>query len=337
VNSGILLVLDRRELQVRVEHRSVRVDFPDGRFERFPPALLDAVVVHGSPMVRADVWRLLAEHRVPAALLPARGRASATWMGAGLGASVGTRKAQYAMAADASENIAMARWMVERKLLGYLGAAAEEQQATLAPRIRQWVSALPDCTEMASILGIEGSAARLWYTNLAKRLSPNWEFNGRNRRPPRDPVNAMLSLGYTLLTTVVHGRVEAAGLDPWLGFLHEAVPGRPALTLDVMEPLRPHVDRMVLGLTERGFDPGDFDSTVRDGCRLNKDARGRFYVAWADWARSCTDPFPQQEDGAGLSMPPETYRTEPRGLQSTARHLVRALRRHLLRRVAGRV
>ncbi len=336
MNGGILLVLDRRELHVWVEHRSVRVDFPDGRFERFPPVLLDAVVVHGSPMVRADVWRLLAEHRVPAALLPARGRASATWMGAGLGASVGTRKAQYAMAADASGRLTMARWMVERKLLGYLGAATDDQQATLAPKIRQWVSALPECTEMASILGIEGSAARVWYTDLGERLASDWRFNGRNRRPPRDPVNAMLSLGYTLLATVVHGRVEAAGLDPWLGFLHKAVPGRPALTLDVMEPLRPHVDRMVLGLTERGFNPGDFDSTVRDGCRLNKDARGRFYAAWPDWARNCTDPFPQQEDGAGLSMPPETNRTEPRGLQSAACHLVRALRRHLLHSVGGR-
>jgi CRISPR-associated protein Cas1 len=111
-------------------------------------------------------------------------------------------------------------------------------------------------------------------------------------------VNALFSLGHTLLATQALGRVEAAGLDAWQGFLHVPVSGRPALALDIMEPLRPWVELFVLDLLDTALSPEDFRCSEGEGCRLDKDARGRFYAAWSEWSRAV--PADGHFHGTGL-------------------------------------
>ncbi len=100
---------------------------------------------------------------------------------------------------------------------------------------------------LAELLGIEGNAARLYFGDLAGMMKPEdvegaeplpFEMDGRNRRPPRDPVNAMLSLGYSLLAKDLTVACYAVGFDPYVGFYHQPRFGRPALALDLMEPFR---------------------------------------------------------------------------------------------------
>ena len=227
MSDGLLLVLDRRELRISVENRTVRVDEPDGHFRRFPPALLQAVVIQGAPEVRCDVWRLLAEHNVPATLLPSRGRGEPAWMGAGLSASVAPRQAQYAAATRPEQRLALARELVLAKLSACRDVLAwrEERDEVLLEQLQQQEAAVEHSHDLAALLGVEGTAARHWFAGLQARIPEHWGFQGRNRRPPRDPVNALLSLGYTLLATLAQARVEATGLDPWRGFLHEPVAG----------------------------------------------------------------------------------------------------------------
>jgi len=109
----------------------------------------------------------------------------------------------------------------------------------------------------------------------------SFDFQGRNRRPPKDPVNALLSQAYSILAKELTGICHAVGLDPFLGFLHQPRYGRPALALDLMEEFRPLVaDSVVISLlNRRELDAGDFERTTR-GTFMGDDARKQFWRAW---------------------------------------------------------
>ena len=139
-------------------------------------------------------------------------------------------------------------------------------------------------------MGLEGQLAHAWFVLLAHSLPFHWKFAGRNRRPPRDPVNALLSLGYTLLSSEIHQLVTASGLDPSLGFLHQDTPGRESLMLNFTEIFRSGVDSFVLQwLAETDLNESSFYFRTKEGCRLSKQTRPLFFKAWAhyryQWAR----------------------------------------------------
>ena len=134
--------------------------------------------------------------------------------------------------------------------------------------------------------GIEGYLARQWFSMLQQKVDPIWQFIGRNRRPPKDPVNALLSLSYTLMLAEVQAALQQRGLDVELGFLHEVVPGRPSLALDIMEPLRPLVDTWVMQLIYEGRMHPLLFQNQKDAVLLNKDGRKAFYGAWYQWVNA---------------------------------------------------
>jgi len=134
------------------------------------------------------------------------------------------------------------------------------------------------------LLGLEGAATREYFQALGPLLGGEWAFKGRHRRPPPDPVNALLSFGYTLLLHDAIAALETAGLDPYSGFLHQARVGRPSLALDLIEELRPViVDSVVLRALRTGMlhredfvtDPGPPVS-----CRCTRDALKRYIAAY---------------------------------------------------------
>jgi CRISPR-associated protein Cas1 len=318
MNSDLLLVIDHRETSVRMDGRALRIDQPQAPPEHVPLGLVGLVVVHGSPMVTCDVWRALAERNIPAVLQPARGRGRGTLIGAALGSTIALRTAQHRAAADPSAALAIARSLVAGKIAAQarlVGRLAEEDDpAARALRDLQAASLekVDAAASTASLMGIEGSAAAAWYAWLGTWLPERWRFNGRNRRPPRDPANALLSLGYTLLAGEVLRAVQEQGLDPALGYLHGIVAGRESLVLDLMEPLRPSVDCLVIGLLDDVLLPTQFTYSARDGCRLNKGGRAQFYRQWAiarsDWpdlgdAAGAPQNLPAESGETGTSLP----------------------------------
>jgi CRISPR-associated protein Cas1 len=117
------------------------------------------------------------------------------------------------------------------------------------PGLRQAAAVAPN---LATLLGLEGTATKCWFEVFDRLLPGSWTLPGRRKRPPTDPVNALLSLGYTLLFHRVHAACLAWGLDPALGFFHQYRPGRASLACDLMEPFRvPAVDRLVLQMLAR--------------------------------------------------------------------------------------
>lgn len=139
----------------------------------------------------------------------------------------------------------------------------------------------PESAESLEMLrGIEGLGARVYFGTLGSMLE-GMEFSGRHRRPPPDPVNSMLSLGYTLLTYEAFSAVSAVRLDPYVGFFHKDTYGRPSLALDTMEELRPSVvDLLVIGaVNRRQMRSEDFEVGQENGkpiALLRDDPRKRF-------------------------------------------------------------
>jgi CRISPR-associated protein Cas1 len=138
---------------------------------------------------------------------------------------------------------------------------ADQDLAEVLGQLRLLIEQAGRENDLERLRGLEGRAAALYFGQLSKLISvPDLAFNGRSRRPPRDPVNACLSFGYTLLGNLVETEVLRCGLDPALGFFHQPHPGRPALALDLLEEFRPLVDALVLRLVNRRqLGPLDFE------------------------------------------------------------------------------
>lgn len=131
-----------------------------------------------------------------------------------------------------------------------------------------------------SIRGIEGSAAAAYFSAYTRLFPGSFNFTHRNRRPPRDPVNALLSLSYTLADSLVGYLLQVHGYDLMIGFYHKLSYSRHSLSSDVIEPLRPIVDEWVLQqINRKNLRQGHFKQQNR-GCFLNKSGRGRYFAAW---------------------------------------------------------
>lgn len=155
----------------------------------------------------------------------------------------------------------------------------------VAERMRDLLQSAEQAASPDELLGIEGAAASLYFEHFGGMLRPSdiatFDFKHRNRRPPRDPVNALLSLAYAVLTKDLTVACYAAGLDPMFGFYHRPRFGRPALALDLMEEFRPLIaDSVVLTLINKQMlGPGDFVRT-RTACNLTEQGRARFFAAY---------------------------------------------------------
>lgn len=141
--------------------------------------------------------------------------------------------------------------------------------------------------ELNALIGYEGGTAASYFSAYVTMFPESLEFEKRNRRPPEDPVNAMLSLCYTMLHYEMVREIEVIGLDPTIGFCHRFEYGRESLACDLIEPYRPDVDRFVYKLfRDRVFTARDFsEDDERPGCYLKKGSRKRFYPLYEEWAK----------------------------------------------------
>lgn len=163
--------------------------------------------------------------------------------------------------------------------------------------------------ERMGIMGIEGFTSQLYFSVFQKLiLNPQFTFHGRTRRPPKDPINALLSFFYTILTHDIIAALHTVGLDPYVGFLHTDRPGRASLALDLIEELRAYfVDRFVLSITNRKqISPQDFITQGENGYILKEEARKRLLTAWQKRKRETTIEHPFLHEKIPLGLLPYT-------------------------------
>jgi CRISPR-associated protein Cas1 len=206
----------------------------------------------------------------------------------GLPASgVDARRGQYRLFELPGVRLQLAREVIRAKI--HNQRVMLMRNGDVPDRVVALLANFRDATESArtltELLGIEGSAAALYFEQFESMLKQRegWKFDwrGRNRRPPRDPVNALLSLGYSMLAKELTGVCHSVGLDAFLGFMHQPRYGRPALALDLMEEFRPLVaDSVAISLINRGeLGPEDFIRSA-NGTFLNDRGRKPFWEAW---------------------------------------------------------
>lgn len=200
------------------------------------------------------------------------------------------RAAQFAAAADPERRVALARQIVAAK--GANQRTLLRRNGTGVPRrvldqMKFFVQRAGAAGAIDELLGIEGNIARLYFGHFEAMLSPRsgritFEFTARNRRPPRDPVNALLSFGYAILAKDCTTALLAAGLDPYWGLFHEPRHGRPALALDLMEEFRPLVvDSAVLTAINTGVLDARHFVIGENACSLTPAGRKKFLQTYA--------------------------------------------------------
>ncbi|MEH6873606.1 MAG: CRISPR-associated endonuclease Cas1 [Candidatus Competibacter sp.] len=290
------LYLDRRDLSLRLDGKRLVIEEPATRPRGIPLALLERVVLQGWVCFDSGVLAALAEQGTSVVCLSARhSRRTAILLGPGHG-DARRRLAQYQLALDPVARLPLAKSLIAAKLRAQIRLLETAQiqrpdaRKPLHDALATLTGLLPTLAaapDRDTVLGLEGAGAAAHYAALTALFPPSLNFTGRNRRPPRDPVNACLSLGYTLLHFEAVRAAYGAGLDPLLGFFHEPAYGRESLACDLIEPLRPRLDAWVWTLfRERRLRAHDFVED-KGACLLAKAGRQTFYAAYEIWAPPC--------------------------------------------------
>ena len=283
---------------------------------RYPLHTLQTIVSFSYSGASPALMGACAEHGIGLAFCTPRGRFLAQVCGESSG-NVLLRREQYRIADDSQRSCAIARTMI----FGKLSNCAASVQRTLrdhAPRvqncgledaarkIRELLPLALEITDMEALRGLEGFGATAYFgvfDHLLLSRKEDFFFHGRNRRPPLDRVNAMLSFAYSLLAHDCASALESVGLDAYVGFLHRDRPGRESLALDLMEELRPCMaDRFVLTLVNnRMIRPEDFQIQDSGAVLLTDDGRKKFLKAWQERKRdTLTHPYLNEKMSWGM-------------------------------------
>ena len=283
---------------------------------RYPLHTLQSIVSFSYSGASPALMGKCAEKGIGLAFCTPRGRFLARVCGESNG-NVLLRREQYRIADDDRRSCAIARNMI----FGKLTNSAAVIQRTLrdhGPRvtdcgleagvstIRSLQRQVLEQTELEALRGLEGVGAAAYFgvfDHLLLSRKEEFFFHGRNRRPPLDRVNAMLSFAYSLLTHDCASALESVGLDSYVGFLHRDRPGRESLALDLMEELRPCMaDRFVLTLVNnRVVKPDDFQTQDSGAVLLTEEGRKKFLKAWQERKRdTLTHPYLNEKMSWGM-------------------------------------
>lgn len=303
---GAYLAKDHENLVVRVEQEE-RI--------RVPLHHVGSVVLFGGTTASIGALGGLADRGIQISFLTEGGRfvgrVEGRWQGGAL-----LRKSQYVAAASPEHSLRVARGVVLGKLANQrqlVMRSARDASPPAAERLRKAVGDLAravggakKATQLDVLRGCEGQGASAYFEAFPSMLRDPGDgisFAKRQRRPPRDPVNALLSFHYAILLNDVCSALLATGLDPAVGFLHQDRPGRPSLGLDLMEEFRaPFADRAVLALLNRDqIRDRDFERDGSGAVRLKADARKTVLVNWQERRKEVIQhPLTQEKVALGV-------------------------------------
>ncbi len=282
----------------RLENATVRIDVEREKKLQVPLHHLSGLVCFGNVLVSSGLMHKLADEGKSLVLLDYNGRFKARMEG-GISGNILLRKAQHKAADDPTMTLEMARAIIAGKVRNsrtvLLRGARETDDTTEAERLdavalslAQTLSNLKHATDVDTVRGLEGEAAKNYFAVLPLIIKPQYReafaLNGRTRRPPLDRTNALLSFLYAMLMNDCRSALETVGLDPQLGFLHTVRPGRAALALDLQEEFRSVVvDRLALTLINRGqVNAADFETREGGAVSLTEKGRKAVVVAWQE-------------------------------------------------------
>ena len=299
-----------------LDGETIVIQDTDACLGRIPLLNLENIVSFGYRGASPQLMGACAERGIGLCFLTQHGRFLARVSGPVCG-NVLLRTEQYRIAGAEEDALPIARmfltgkifnsrWSLERTLRDHALRVDAERLKGAIGQMKQALDALTRADSIEALLGIEGVAAKAYFSVFDQLILKDracFRFDGRNRRPPLDPVNALLSFTYSILGLEIAGALEAVGLDPAVGFLHALRPGRASLALDMLEELRaPFADRFVLSLINLGtITESDFARKENGAVYLTDEARKRFLAAWQKRKQEViTHPFLKEKLPWGL-------------------------------------
>ena len=289
------LVLDTNGLTLRKRNKSFWVTAKQGK-RMISPHRVTSIAVTADCLISSAAIRLAVQHEIPIFFLDGTARMRARLTGPGYG-SIATIRRKQVLWAETPDATAWVISLFEIKLAEQHRAFAYLKQRR--PRLRQQITQAMDKMRRQAqgfeplatqplagvrqqIMGVEGQIARIYWPVIGAGLPTGWQFSIRSRRPAQDIFNAALNYLYGMLYATVEQAIAAAGLDPYLGFLHADQYNKPVFAYDVIEPFRPWADRLLLQLClDKHLKPSHFDQK-EGGFWLNKAGKRVLIPAFND-------------------------------------------------------
>lgn len=310
------LFITSEDIYLSVEGENVLANRSGETVARYPLHTLSGIVSFSYAGASPALMGACAKRGIGLSFCTPRGRFLARITGETSG-NVLLRRIQYRMADDPQQSCRIARTMIFGKVQNSRWSILRTKRdhglrvdvAGLEAAAAQLKGVLPEILEteeLEALRGLEGAAATVYFGVMPQMILGDqsvFSFTGRNRRPPLDPVNALLSFAYALLAQDCASALESVGLDAYVGFLHRDRPGRTSLALDLMEELRPCMaDRFVLTMiNNRVFGEKDFLLQESSAVRLQDDARRTFLKYWQERKRDViTHPYLEEKLPWGL-------------------------------------
>ena len=307
------LYITTPEAYLSKDGQNVVVSVKQQEVFRIPAINIEGIVTFGYMGASPGLMKLCSDSGISLTFLSPNGRFISRVQGATRG-NVLLRKAQYALSDDEEWSLHVAQLMIAAKIQNYrnvlrryirdYGECLEVEEAVkmLDANKRDVL----DAEDKTKLMGFEGIASNAYFEvlpNLILNQKESFPFNRRNRRPPKDAVNAMLSFVYTLICNDMASALETVGLDPYVGFMHTLRPGRASLALDMMEELRAYLgDRLVLSLINRKqITIKDFVKQGDEGIVMTDSGRKTIISAWQNRKKEqITHPYLNEKVSIGL-------------------------------------
>lgn len=253
-----------------------------------PCLKLDAVLIYGNVQFTTQAAVELLEHGIELALFSTTGK---LWgqLTPPKARNVLLRVRQYELERSEDFCLQFARAVVRGKIRSSVAVLKrfranhpEALPMATVDAVEKALGRIDACSSLEMLRGVEGSAAAAYFRGFAAMVPRELAFDGRERRPPRDPVNSLLSFGYTLVGNELQSLLDGIGFDPYIGFYHRLDYGRPSLALDLLEE---HRSALVDRFTSRLFNLGiitasDFTRTPEGGLYLNRDGKRRYFIEY---------------------------------------------------------
>lgn len=292
----LTVFIDRKDLQLELDSKRLLIRRPDAGPQGLPLNMLDRVVIHSQVTLDSRLLGSLGQRGIGVTIMHGRAGQRRLQLLCPGHNDARRRLAQYQLWHDADRRLNWSRRLVQAKITAQhklLRSALARRLdlrhplSTAMTCLASLVPSLHKATSMEALRGLEGSAAARYFAGFQHLFADSLDFTGRNRRPPRDPVNACLSLVYTLIYHEAVHACHGAGLDPLLGFYHEPTYGRQSLACDVIEPLRPRVDRWIWHIFRKRLLNANHFSREGQNCMLNKSGRRTFFESY----EACAGPW----------------------------------------------
>lgn len=282
------LYVDRRD--IHLQHDSGALAFYENgqRCATVPLAPISRVILRGKVTLEAGLLGQLGERGIGLLFLSGRQGRPSLLLGRAHN-DTSRRVEQTRQSFNPAFCLEVARGLVHRKIdtqCEWFDTLRDNYPQSRYPltqalhQLREQQARLPHVAQLESLRGLEGAAAASYFAGLRAVVPANLGFTGRNRRPPKDPFNALISLTYTLAMAETAMALHIAGYDPCIGYYHQLSHARESLACDLLEPLRPLADRLCLRLVAEQTLVADHFSTTEAGCLLGKAGRARYYAAY---------------------------------------------------------